>query len=114
MCRNTFLRVAVKTGATIAVNTIPGIAAATNGCHATSNITANTSLAANVPAGPAIMRAHGSFFNTVRIIYFYTDAAAHDTDFLYPRVFKVFHILSCECFYMLYPAHVISVFKEFN
>lgn len=43
------------------------VALTTKGCQATSKIVANTSLAANVPAGPAIMRASGSFFNTVKI-----------------------------------------------
>ena len=57
MRRNTFWRVAVKTGATMAVNIIPGVAATTRGCHATPNMAANTSLATNVPMVPAIISA---------------------------------------------------------
>ena len=63
----TLFRIEVRTGAVIAVKIIPGAALTTKGCQATPKIVANTSLAANVPAGPAIISASGSFFNTVKI-----------------------------------------------
>ena len=63
----TLFRIEVRTGAVIAVKIIPGAALTTKGCQATPKIAANTSLATNVPAGPAIIRASGSFFSTVKI-----------------------------------------------